>query len=101
MNVERDEAMGTVVGIAAVLTAGGVLTFGLFPLLLPTVALLAVLALPLGIVAALLVPVYLLVRSLVRLARRDRRSSRRHSGAPTQAERSRRGRSFQTLASDR
>jgi hypothetical protein len=37
----------TVVGVAAVLMAGGALTFGLFPLALPAVVLLAILAVPL------------------------------------------------------
>jgi hypothetical protein len=56
-----------------------VLTFALFPFLLPTVVLLAPLALPLlplGVVAALFTAVYLLLRSVVRLVRRDRPSPR-------------------------
>src|SRR5688572_29516063 len=78
MNRKRDEAMETVVGAAGVLTAGGVLTFALFPFLLPTVVLLAALVLPvllLGMVAALFAAVHLLLRSVVRLVRRDRPSA--------------------------
>ena len=75
MESKREGAMETAVGTMAVLTAGGVLTFGLFPFVLPTVVLLAALALPLlplGVVAA----AYLLLRSVVRLVRRVRPPAR-------------------------
>ncbi len=88
MERKRDETLETAVGTMAVLTAGGVLTFGLFPLVLPTVVLLAALALPLlplGVVAALFAAAYLLLRSLVRLVRRVRPASRRgHRAAATE-----------------
>ena len=72
----RDDAAETVVGVAGVLTAGGVLTFALFPLLLPTVVLLGILALPLlpvALLGAVLWPLYLLSRGAVR-AMRGRRA---------------------------
>ena len=66
----RDDAAEAVFGVAAVLTAGGVLTFALFPLLLPTVVLLAVLAvplLPLAVIGAVVI-------GLARQLRRPRRT---------------------------
>jgi hypothetical protein len=68
----REDTAETVVGIAGVLTAGGVLTFALFPLLLPTVVLLGVLALPLlplVLVGALIWPFYVLSRAALRRMR--------------------------------
>ena len=73
MERKREEALEIAVGTMEVLTAGGVLTFGLFPLLLPMVVLLGLLALPLlpvGVIAALLAAVYVVLRSVVRLVGR-------------------------------
>jgi hypothetical protein len=73
MEHDRDGTLETVVGAAGVLTAGGVLTFALFPLLLPTVVLLGVLAVPLlpllllGLVAW---PLFMLARGMGRRLRR-------------------------------
>jgi hypothetical protein len=67
----REETAETVAGIAGVLTAGGVLTFALFPLLLPTVVLLAVLAVPLvplALVGAALFGAFLALRQAGRWA---------------------------------
>ena len=61
----REDTAETVVGITAVLSAGGMLTFALFPLLLPTVVLLgnfAVPLLPIALLGALIYPVYRLLR---------------------------------------
>ena len=80
----QEELAGTVVGTAGVLTAGGVLTFALFPFLLPTVVLLGVLALPLlplAVLGALVGGVYLLARSLLRLLGGRRRASRQRAAA--------------------
>ena len=79
MERKRDEALEIAVGTMGVLTASGVLTFGLFPLMLPMVVLLGLLALPLlpiAVAAALLAAVYLVLRSAVRLARRARPATR-------------------------
>ena len=85
----REDTAEVVVGIAGVLTAGGVLTFALFPLLLPTVVLLGIFALPLVplvLVGALVYPIYRLRR-------------RRGSGpSRVQRESSRAGRSATTMS---
>ena len=81
----HDDAMETVAGTAGVLAAGGVLTFMLAPFMVPGVVLLVALALPLvplGVVAALFAGVCLLLRSVVRLARRDRPSPRPTAASP-------------------
>jgi hypothetical protein len=68
----REDTAEVVTGIAGVLTAGGVLTFALFPLLLPTVVLLAALALPLlplALVGAVLAGAFVVLRGLGRWVR--------------------------------
>jgi hypothetical protein len=83
MESKHEQTMETAAGAMGVLTAGGAITFGLFPFLLPGVVLLAALALPLGIVAALFAGLFLLARSVMRIARRDLRPvSRDRRGDP-------------------
>ena len=84
----REDTAEVVTGIAGVLTAGGVLTFALFPLLLPTVVLLGVLALPLvplALVGALIYPIYRLLRKRGSGPSRFQRESERagHSAMTT------------------
>lgn len=76
----NDSKLETVFGVTAVLTAGGVLTFALFPLILPAVVLLAVLALPL----VPLVPVAIVVWLAIAVVRRvrPRGSGRRAPARP-------------------
>ena len=65
-------------GITAVLTAGGILTFALFPLILPSVVLLGILAIPLVpfvVLGAIVYGVYRIVRSI----------SRRRSGSASRS----------------
>ncbi len=62
MGAADESKVETVFGITAVLTAGGVLTFALFPLVLPTVVLLGVLAIPLIPLAILGAVVYAIAR---------------------------------------
>jgi hypothetical protein len=82
MSTTRDESTAeTIFGIAAVTTAGGVLTFALFPLMLPGLVLLGILAaplLPLVVVGAVVWAIVALARRVARLALRARsRSSSR------------------------
>jgi hypothetical protein len=69
-----DSTAQTIVGATAVATAGGAITFALFPFLLPGVVLLAVLAiplLPLLVLGAVGYAAFALIRGLARLARRS------------------------------
>ena len=89
----REDTAEVVTGIAGVLTAGGVLTFALFPLLLPTVVLLAALViplLPLAVVGAVLAGAFVVLRGLGRwvsggiAAARGRERSARLAELPAQ-----------------
>ena len=75
----KDESKAEIVfGITAVLTAGGILTFALFPLILPGVVLLGVSAIPLlalAVPGAMAYGVYRIVRSI----------SRRRSGSASRS----------------
>ena len=77
MQATNESKAETVVGITAVLTAGGILTFALFPLILPSVVLLGILAIPLvpfAVLGAIVYGVYRIVRSISRS--RSRSASR-------------------------
>ena len=68
-----DAKAETIFGITAVTTAGGILTFALFPLMLPGIVLLAILALPLlplAVAGAVIYAIVALARGGWRLARR-------------------------------
>ena len=89
----HDSKAETIFGITMVTTAGGVLTYALFPFMLPGIVLVAILALPLlpvVVVGAVLYGVFALVRGVGRLARRarnrssaDRRAGSASRPAPT------------------
>ena len=68
-----DSKAEVIFGITTVTTAGGVLTYALFPFLLPGVVLLAILALPLVplmVVGAIAYAIFALARGVLRLVRR-------------------------------
>ena len=78
MQATDESKAETVFGITAVLTAGGILTFALFPLILPGVVLLGVSAIPLlalAVPGAIAYGVYRIVRSI----------SRRRSGSASRS----------------
>jgi hypothetical protein len=84
-------SIDVVEGASAVLVGGGILTFALFPLALPLIALTVVATLPLvliavavGLLAAILAAPILLLRGL-RNAVRDERRRRRARPVPTPA----------------
>ena len=84
MSTSQDSKAETIVGITAVTTAGGVLTFALFPLMLPGVVLVAALAIPLVplvIVGAAAYGLFALLRGAGRLIGRilTRTDVRSHS----------------------
>jgi hypothetical protein len=69
----REDTAQAVVGAAAAVAGGGALTFALFPLLLPAVVLVGVLALPLlplALVGALLGGAFVVVRGTLRDVKR-------------------------------
>ena len=73
MDHPHDSKAETIFGITMVTTAGGVLTYALFPLALPGIVLLGILALPLlplVVVGAIVYAILALARGGWRLARR-------------------------------
>ena len=72
MSTTHDSRAETIFGVTAVTTAGGVLSYALFPLALPGLVLVGILAiplLPLAIVGGLVYAIVALVRRAWRLAR--------------------------------
>jgi hypothetical protein len=80
--------MRTVTAVSGVLTIGGMLTFALFPFLLPILLLTGVFVLPLLAPLVLLIPVALIaaaIRALRHRRRRPIRSARDGRGEPAAA----------------